>query len=154
MLELLQIVETESQPVAVIHLVVPRTEVQTVMSGAIDEVHRVLAAQKITPESPVFTHHLRMDPLIFDFEVGVSVATPVQAMGRVLAGNLPATTVARTVYRGPYEQLGQAWGEFDALLAAQGYTLGEDLWECYLAPGQGSDASALRTELNRPIVRG
>jgi effector-binding domain-containing protein len=154
MLEPLQIVETESRPVAVVHLVVPRTEVQTVMFGAIDEVHRVLAAQEISPASPVFTHHLRMDPLVFDFEVGVAVATPVEATGRVLTSQLPETTVARTVYHGPYEQLGQAWSEFDALLAAQGYTLGEDLWECYLAPGQGSDASELRTELNRPIARG
>ena len=96
-----------------------------------------------------------MDPNIFDFEIGVPVTAPVAAAGRVKAGELPATRVARTVYRGPYEGLGAAWGEFDAWIAAEGYKTAPDLWECYVAgPESSPDPGSWRTELNRPLADG
>ncbi len=108
-----------------------------------------VAAQGIATTGPWFSHHLRMDPAIFDFEIGVPVAAPVAAMGRVQLGQLPAATVARTVYHGPYEGLGTAWGEFDAWIAANG----PDLWECYVAgPESGLDPATFRTELNRSLT--
>ena len=101
----------------------------------------------------MFSHHLRMDPATFDFEVGVPVATPVAAAGRVRPGELPAATVARTIYRGDYAGLGSAWGEFGAWISANGHTPGADLWECYLAgPESSPDPAAWRTELNRPLM--
>jgi effector-binding domain-containing protein len=113
-----------------------------------------VAAQGIAPVGPWFTHHLRMDPDTFDFEIGVPVATPVAAAGRVKPGRLPAATVARTVYRGRYEGLPAAWGEFMAWVAAQGHTPAADLWEIYVAgPESSPDPADWRTELNRPITR-
>jgi len=152
MLAPLQILETTAQITAIIHIIVPREEIQAVMGPAIREVFSVLAAQAIPPAGPVFTHHLRIGPQVFDFEVGVTTATRVRPEGRVVAGALPSTTIAQTVYRGGYEQLAAAWGEFDGMLKANGYSLGEDLWERYLAgPESGADTSAWLTELNRPI---
>ncbi|MEO8348394.1 MAG: AraC family transcriptional regulator, partial [Acidobacteriota bacterium] len=59
-------------------------------------------------------------------------------------------TVARTVYRGPYDGLGAAWGDFDAWLAANGHTPAADLSECYVSgPESRSDPA---TELNRRLV--
>jgi effector-binding domain-containing protein len=94
-----------------------------------------------------------MDPKIFDFEIGVPVAQPVTAAGRVQPGELPATTVARTVYRGPYQGLGDAWGEFGAWIAANGHTPAADLWECYVSgPESSPNPADWRTELNRPLI--
>jgi effector-binding domain-containing protein len=152
MLAPLQIIETTAQITAVIHFVVPREDIQAVMGPAIQEVLHVLAAQAIPPSGPVFCHHLRTDPKLFDFEVGVPTATRVHPEGRVIVGVLPSTTIAQTVYRGGYERLAAAWSEFDEMLKANGYSLGEDLWERYLVgPESGGDASAWLTELNRPI---
>ena len=93
-----------------------------------------------------------MDPATFDFEIGVPVTAPVAASGRVKAGHLPATTVARTIYHGPYEGLGGAWGEFDAWIAANGHTPRPDLWECYVVgPEASPDPANWRTQLNRPL---
>jgi effector-binding domain-containing protein len=80
-----------------------------------------VAAQGIAPAGPVFSHHFKMDPEIFDFEVGVPVPKAVSPAGRVSPGELPSRTVARTVYHGPYEGLGAAWGEFDAWIAGSGH---------------------------------
>jgi len=42
--------------------------------------------------------------------------------GRMKAGQLRATKVARTTYHGAYEGLGAAWAEFDAWIAGKGLT--------------------------------
>jgi effector-binding domain-containing protein len=152
-LETPQVMETADQLTAFIHLTVPRAEIRSVMAPGLGEVKAAIAAQGIAPAGPWFTHHLRMDPALFDFEVCVPVEEPVAAAGRVKPGRLPAARVARVVYRGPYEGLGAAWGEFDAWIAANGHKPGTDLWECYVAgPESNPDPAAWRTELNRPLV--
>ncbi len=153
MIETPQILETEAQHVAVIHLTIPRAEIQNVMRAAIGEVMTAVAAQRIGPTDVVFSHHRRMDAETFDFEVGVPVSAPVTPVGRVIAGELPAARVARTVYRGRYEGLATAWGEFDAWINEQGHSVAPNLWERYVqGPESGPDPSVWRTELNRPLV--
>ena len=154
MLDKPQIVRTDTQPTAVIHLTIPRAEIQDLMGPAIGEVMAAVAAQGMAPAGPVFSHHLRMDPAVFDFEVGVPVRVPISAMGRVTPGQLPAATVARVVYRGPYDGLGPAWAEFSAWLADEGHAPAPDLWESYVSgPEWNADPATWRTELNRPLIR-
>jgi effector-binding domain-containing protein len=154
MLDRPQILQTVAQPTAVIRLTIPRQEIQKVMGPGYRELMAAVAAQRIAPAGPWFSHHLRMDPDTFDFELGVPVTAPIAAAGRVQPGQLPAATVARTVYRGAYEGLGAAWGEFNAWIAAEGHTPAPNLWECYVAgPESSPDPAAWRTELNRPLIR-
>lgn len=144
-----EIVKTKAQPAAVIRLTVPRAKIVEVMGPAMGEVMAAIGAQGIAPAGPIFSHHFRMDPAVFDFEVGVSVSKPVTSVGRVQMSELPAATVARTVYEGSFEGLGAAWGEFGKWIADQGHKPAENLWECYLS---GPDPASNRTELNRPLV--
>ena len=148
-----QIVQTAAQLTAFIRLTIPRSKIQEVMGPSIGEVMAAVASQGLAPTGPVFAHHLKMSPDTFDFEVGVPVAKKISAAGRVKPGQLPATTAARTVYQGPYEGLGPAWGEFDAWVKAQGHTPAPDLWECYVTgPESSPDPSRWRTELYRPLI--
>jgi effector-binding domain-containing protein len=152
MLDTPQIAQTTNQLTAIIHLTIPREEIRNVMGPGVAELMAVVAAQGMAPTGPWFTHHLKMDPATFDFEIGVPVTAQVAASGRVKAGRLPATTVAQAVYHGPYEGLGGAWGELDAWIAASGHTPGPDLWECYVVgPEANADPASWRTQLNRPL---
>src|SRR5689334_1538916 len=126
-----QIIQTEAQQAAVIHLTIPRSEMMTVFGPAVGELMTTLAAQGVEPVGSVFAHHLKMTPDTFDFELGVKVASPVKASGRVKPGELPAVKVARTIYSGPYDGLPSAWGEFTAWMKANGHEQAEDLWELY-----------------------
>jgi len=154
MIDTPHLTQTAAQSTAIIRLTIPRDQIQTVMGPGIRELMAAVAAQGITPTGPWFTHHLRMDPGVFDFEIGVPVPKPVSAAGRVQAGRLPAAKVARTVYHGPYEGLPAAWGEFDAWIGTEGHTPGPSLWECYVAgPESNPDPATWRTELNRPLAR-
>jgi effector-binding domain-containing protein len=153
MIDTPHITQTVAQLTAILRLTIPREEIRNVMGPGLGELMAAIAAQGIAPAGPWFTHHLRMDPDIFDFEICVPVTAPVTAAGRMKAGQLPATAVARTVYHGNYEGLGTAWGEFDAWIAAEGHKPGADLWECYVAgPESNPDPATWRTELNRPLT--
>ncbi|HEY3271911.1 MAG TPA: GyrI-like domain-containing protein [Geothrix sp.] len=153
MLDVPQIIQVAAQAAAVIPFRIPRSAIQQVMGSGIQELLATLATQGIAPVGPVFSHHFRMDPDVFEFEIGVPIIDPVAPAGRVRPGGLPAATVARTTYRGGYEGLGHAWGEFEAWLRAAGHTPALDLWECYAAgPESGPDPAAWRTELVRPLL--
>ena len=144
--------ETTAQPAAVIRLTIPRSEIQKVMGPAIGEVIAAVTAQGIGPAGPVFSHHFRMTPDTFDFEVGVPITGPLTPTGRVTASELPAAKVARTVHHGGYEGLGEAWGELVRWLAAEGHTPADDLWECYTkGPESSPDSSTWCTDLYRPL---
>lgn len=155
MLDKPRITHTAPQLTAVIHLTLPREEVRHAMGPGIREVLDTVAAQGLAPAGPWFTHHLHIDPLTFDFEVGVPVLAPIATAGRVTSGRLPATTVVRAVFRGDYEGLDAAWGEVDAWIRANGHTPAANLWERYVAgPESSLDPATWRTELNRPLAGG
>jgi effector-binding domain-containing protein len=147
-----QIIETTVQTAAVIRLTIPRNDMMKAFGPAAGELMTALAAQGVAPLSAIFAHHLKMSPDIFDFELGVKVAAPIKATGRVKPGELPAAKVARTVYSGPYEGLPAAWGEFVAWMKSSGHEMADDLWEVYsVGPQSTPDPAGWRTELNRPL---
>ena len=153
MIDTPEITQTAAQRTAVIHIVVPREEIRDVMEPGLSELLATIAAQGVAPAGPWFTHHLRMDPGTFDFELGVPVGAPVAEAGRVRPGELPAARVARTVYQGDYDGLSQAWSEFGAWINARGLTPAADFWECYaIGPESNPDPETWRTELVRPLA--
>lgn len=114
------------------------------MGPAIGEAMAAVAAQGIGPAGPDFSHHFQIDPARFDFEIGVPATRPVTPVGRAKPSHLPATKVARTTYRGPYEGLGSAWSEFCEWISANGLTSTPDLWEYYVTgPESSSDPTRL-----------
>ena len=126
---------------------------RSAIGPALSELMAAVKAQGLTPSGPWFTHHLKMDPAIFDFEICVPVASPVAAVGRVICREMPAARVARRIYQGPYEGLGPAWGEFKTWIAVHGYVAGPDLYECYIAgPESSPNPAEWRTELSKPLV--
>jgi uncharacterized protein YdhG (YjbR/CyaY superfamily)/effector-binding domain-containing protein len=148
-----QIVETEAQLTAFIHVTVPRAEIGRALDAGLRELSDALRSQGIPPTGPWFTHHLRRPSDTFDLEIGLPVGAPVAPAGRVQPGEARATRVARTVYRGPYEGLGAAWGELLAWIEAGGHAQAEDLWERPLSgPESGADPGTWRTQLDRPLV--
>jgi effector-binding domain-containing protein len=147
------VLQTTPQLTATLHITVPRDEIQNVMGPAIQELLALMAAQGATPNGPWFTHHFARPTEVFDFDICMPVETPVVAEGRMVPGEWPAMKVARTVYSGPFEGLGEAWGEFAEWIDASGLTPASDFWERYLVgPEATDDSTAWRTELNRPLL--
>lgn len=148
-----QIVDTKEQLTAALRLTIPRAEIQAVIGPGIQEVMSAIDAQGVLPAGPWLSHHLRLAPDIFDFEITVPVNTAITPAGRVYPSRLPAETVARTIYQGPYEGLAAAWGEFGRWIAANDHKPAGHLWECYITgPESSPDPGSYRTELNWPLL--
>jgi effector-binding domain-containing protein len=142
-----KIVHTTAQPAAVIHVTVAKDKIREAMGPGLKELRDTLAAQGIAPAGPWFTHHLKIDPSQWDFEIGIPIASTIKPQGRVKAGELPALTAARTIYHGGYEGLGAAWGELMGWIKEHGHVAASSLWEVYL------EEQPCRTELTRPLVK-
>src|SRR5436190_19276314 len=98
MLDTPQIVHTRARQIACIPLLIAKAEIRTAMGPGIRELMSTIAEQGIKPTGPWFTHHLRMDPTIWDFRICIPVAQAVAQAGRVEPGELAARKVARTNY--------------------------------------------------------
>ncbi|MEP7352331.1 MAG: GyrI-like domain-containing protein [Acidobacteriota bacterium] len=153
MLDRPTIIQTTARTTAVIRLKVPRSEIQRVMGPAIQEVIAAVVEQGAGPAGPVYSHHFDVTPETFDFEVGVPVHKAIAPVGRVISSDIPVVHAARTIYRGSYEGLGAAWGEFDAWIRANGHTTAPGIFETYLkGPESGQDSPLWETELIHPIA--
>ena len=147
-----QITQSEPQMIASIRVTVPREKIQSVMDPTLRELRAALASQGVKPAGPWFSHHFRFDPGIFDFAVCFPVTKEFVATERVKSGQMQSRKVARTIYRGPYQGLGEAWREFGKWISDHGHKPEEDLWERYLSgPEKSQDPEEWETELNRPI---
>lgn len=123
------------------------------MHAGLSELSAVLRAQRIRPSGSWFTHHFRRPDETFDFRICFPIEGDVRPEGRVENGELPAATVAQTVYSGDYDGLGGGWGELHAWINEKNLKTRDDLWERYLVgPDSGTAPSEWRTELNRPLA--
>jgi effector-binding domain-containing protein len=148
-----KIVQKPAVRMAAIHVTVSRERIREIMGPGYQELMEALKAQGVAPTGPWFTHHFTMQPDVFDFEIAVPVEADVKPAGRVKPGELPAMRVVQTTYRGPYEGLGEGWGEFDAWITKNGHKIKGDLVEVYrVGPEAGEDASRWETELSRPLA--
>lgn len=153
MIEIPQITQTTARPTAIIPLTIPVADIHQVMGPGISELMSTISVQGIQPAGPWFTHHVKPPWDVFDFEISIPVSAPVRAAGRVKPSQWPAMKVARTVYQGPYEELGAAWEEFMDWIETNGHKPAPELWESYVAgPESSPDPANWRTELIRPLL--
>ena len=152
MIDTPHITQSPARLTAIIRFTISREEIRNVMGPGIRELMAAIAAQNIVPAGPVFCIISEWIRPSLISKLAYPSPGPCPS-GRVKPGQLPAATVVRTVYHGPYEGLGPAWGEFDAWIAANGHKPAPNLWEFYVAgPGSNPDPASWRTELNRPLI--
>ncbi|MBK7944611.1 MAG: GyrI-like domain-containing protein [Flavobacteriales bacterium] len=144
-----ELASTTEQATASIHLVIAAREMGKYMDPAIQEIIKVITEQGVSITGPMFSYHHRRPSDTFEFEIGFPVSKDVKEEGRVKNSTLPAVKVARAVYQGPYEQLGEAWGELQSWVRKLKFSESGRFYECYLNnPDEVNDPKDYRTELN------
>lgn len=150
-----ELITTTEVITAVIHLTIPGRDMPKHMDPAIQEVIRTVTGQGATIVGPMFTYHHRRPSDTFDFEIGFPVSRPIKPEGRVVNSSLPAVSVVRSAYQGPYEGLAQAWPALQDRARALGHEGKGRFWECYLNnPDEVKDPQQYRTELNWVVSEG
>ena len=67
----------------------------------------------------------------FSIEVGVQIATPLEADGHVVCSSTPVGPVATVVHMGPYEQVPQAHKALLRWCRENGHSMAGPNWEVY-----------------------
>lgn len=87
-----------------------------------------------------------------DVEVAVPVAAAFEGTADVRGKELPATTVAWTVHRGPFDEIGPAYHTVAGWIQEHGHEVAGPPREVYLTgPPQTPDEADYRTEVQFPI---
>lgn len=147
-----QIVEQPEQVTMVVRTVVPMAELPAVFDRAFPALGAVAADQQVQPQSPAFALYHGAPSDTADLEVGFVTGVAIEPVDDVAVGVLPGGRIARTVYSGGYEGLGEAWGALFGWAAANGLEPTGEMWEVYLnMPTPDGDPSDNRTELNLQI---
>jgi effector-binding domain-containing protein len=87
-----------------------------------------------------------------DIELGVPVAGPFPGDGDVTGAELPAMTVAWTMHRGPYAEVGPAYHTITGWIQEHGHDIVGPPREIYLTdPATTPDEADYLTEVQFPI---
>lgn len=87
-----------------------------------------------------------------DIEIAFPVAAPFAGAGEVTGQELPAMTVASTVHRGPYDEIGPAYTTVVGWIQEHGHEIAGPPREIYLTdPSTTPDPADYVTEIQFPI---
>jgi effector-binding domain-containing protein len=133
------------------HREVPVSEIGSVMQQAIPQLWSYAASRGAIPRA-IFARYYSVDPAHVSFDVGVTIASPIEGAGEVEAKTLPGGEVAYTLYIGPYDGMQPAYQEIDAWIASSGRKSAGAAWEVYLSDPQSEpDPQKWKTEIYWPI---
>jgi effector-binding domain-containing protein len=142
-----------AQPAAVIRTKVDIEHIPERLGECFGEIMGVLGRRGIAPAGEPYVRYLSPPPGEMAIEVGVPVARPVAADGRVEPGELPAGSVAVAIHRGPYERIAETYGVVMRWIAEHGRAPDGPMWECYRTDPQAEpDPAKWETEIVQPIA--
>jgi effector-binding domain-containing protein len=134
-----------------IHREVPVSEIGSVMQEAIPQIWSYAASHGGAPQV-TFARYFSVDPDRVIFDVGVTLAGPIEGAGEIEAKELPVGDAVYTLYVGPYDGMEPAYKEIDAWIAGSGRKSAGAAWEVYLSDPQSEpDPQKWKTEIYWPI---
>ena len=110
----------DTQPILSIRASTAMDKIGEAMGPLFGEVYGCIQQSGQEPAGMPFAIYHSMDGGMVDFECGMPVASPMEGVGRVQAGELPAGTVATVTHMGPYDALRQTWEALMEWMRSQG----------------------------------
>jgi effector-binding domain-containing protein len=145
--------ELAPQPIISIRGRFRPVEMPGFIGSAFDRLFGWLGQSGIEPSGPPFAIYHDFGAEDIDAEVCVPVGAVLSVPEGMISRVAPATTVARTVHVGPYDELEAAYEAVSGWVERQGRTVAGPIQERYLdGPGDATMPSAYRTEIELPIV--
>lgn len=145
-------VQVPTQRVLSIRSRVRDVDLAETLAIAFAEIYGSLADNDLSPAGPpsVLYH-------VFGAEIDAEVAVPIEQdvvpEGRMVVRQLPATTVARTLHRGPYERLAEAYTALTRWMKDRDLAAVGPVREHYLTGvADGVPPERYRTVIDMPVI--
>ncbi len=127
-----EVLDSSAQPVAVVRGVARSEELTAFLGAAFSEVLAVLEHQEAPPAGPPFARFVAHPTGAFDVVAGFPCLGVINPSGRVQPDELPGGSIARTLHRGGYAGVGEAYDALDTWIERHGYVATGPAWESYL----------------------
>ncbi|MCO5202082.1 MAG: GyrI-like domain-containing protein [Chloroflexi bacterium] len=148
----IEVEQQPRQPYVAVRTTVRMADIGQHMGLLFGQLFGWLEANSVTPIGPPWARYLGVGPEEVEFEVGVPVAALVEASSPIIAGIRPATTVAKTLYVGPYDGMEAAYSAVTEWLGENGKVVTGAMWEVYETdPEREPDPAKWRTWVHFPI---
>ncbi|CAN7525845.1 GyrI-like domain-containing protein [Terrabacter sp. LjRoot27] len=149
----IETVETPEQDTAVIRGQVPMDDLPAFFARTFAATAAALSAQGVPPSGPPFGLYHGMPGDTVDVEAGFPVASRITAAGDVEPGTLPAGRAVEVVHVGPFDTMGETYGELQRWMGERGLRPGPDVWESYLTdPERQPDPATWRTVIHWAVA--
>ena len=126
----------------------PREQVGEFLGRAYQRLFGALDAAGVAPVGPPIARY-RVDETAFHVTAGVPFEGEFSPSEPLEVDPIAATTIATTIHRGSYEGLQEAFHAVIEWIAANGFQISGDPWECYL---DGPEVAEPRTQVCFPVV--
>ena len=144
--------QIDAQSILSIRTTATMDKIGEAMGPLFAEVYGCIKRSGQEPAGMPFAIYHSMDGGMVDFECGIPTGSPMDSVGRVQAGELPAGTVATVTHMGPYDALRQTWAALMEWMSSQGLQPASAPWEVYVTdPGAEPDQSKWRTDIFFPV---
>jgi AraC family transcriptional regulator len=148
---------TDAMPVLFQSHRVDRDDVGGVLAQCLPAVFGYVMEQGLAPAGHPFVRYRSFGAAMVEIDAGIPLveapaAAPPEDSG-IVQGELPASLVATTTHRGPYEGLGDAYRDLERWIEASAYEPAGAPWEVYLTdPGEVPDPADWLTAVSWPIA--
>ena len=121
------------------------------LGGAFGEVVNLVAGQTdVEITGPPFARYVIQDDGLFGIEAGFPVSGNIEPVGRVAMIELPGGQAARTLHKGAYDLVSDAYHAIERWERENGYMAAGLPWESYL---DEAEVAQPRTVVSAPIRR-
>jgi effector-binding domain-containing protein len=149
----IRIVDTDERPTAVLRAQVPVAELPTFFQKAFGATWNALRKQGLSPTGPPFALYHGIPTRSVDVEVGFPVTASPQPEGEVAPSTLPGGRAVEAVHVGPYDTMGETYGQVEQWMVAERLQPGPVMWESYLSDPQAEpDPATWRTLIHWPVA--
>ena len=146
-------VETTEQPTAVLQATVAMDELPAFFARAFAAAAAAVAKQGRDLAGPPFGLYRSMPSTTVDVEAGFPVTAPLEPDGEVVPGALPGGRAVEAVHVGPYDTMGETYGQVEQWMVGQRLVPGDLVWESYLSdPEREPDPATWRTVIHWSVA--
>lgn len=147
----MEIKDVKAQPTLMVRTTIPVEKISETMASAYGEIASYMGSKGLEFAGPPYALYRNMDMSALDVEMGFSLTEVCEEEGGLKTGELPAGTVASTVYTGPYSDIGSAYEKLKAFVTEQGRETEEWSFEYYLNSPEDTVPEKLMTEICFPL---
>ena len=146
-----EIRQTTERHTAAIRMTRPVSQIGPAMGEAFPKIYHAVVSAGVEPSGMPLARYFDFGEQETTFECAIPVPAAFTSTAEVQPSTVGGGEAAFAMHVGPYDTIGETWGQLMAWVAEQGRAPGGPTWEVYIDdPGEVA-AGELKTELYIPL---